>query len=168
MGIGTANYLQKLGKQKINWTIVFFSSVALMTFIFNLLWTYPLDKYSPWPHQQLMMEAGTYLNQHPLDGRVGAWNAGIIGYYQGGTVVNLDGLVNDDIYPYAVSNELPTYLKEKDIRYVVDFQMMFDPYFQTRGGYDSAIFLQKLHPIITFDEGQYPPWQFLTIYKIDR
>jgi len=168
LGVETAGYLQKPGKTKINAAIIFFSSVALVTFLLNVISTYPIENHSPWPHQQLMMEAGIYLNQHPLDGRLGAWNAGIIGYYQGGTVVNLDGLVNDDIYPYAVNNNLPAYLEEKDIRYIVDFQMMFSPFFQQRGGYNSPIFLQKLQPLTTFDQGQFPPWQFLTIYKISH
>ena len=82
--------------------------------------------------------------------------------------LNLDGLVNDDIYYYAVNNSLPSYLEEKDIQYVVDFQLMFTPRFRQRGGYDNPIFLQKLKPVITFDQGQFPPWQFLTVYKISR
>ncbi|MFZ1042976.1 MAG: hypothetical protein WCA79_00115 [Anaerolineales bacterium] len=168
LGGGATSYLQKTGRNKNNFAIVFFSLLTLITFFFNLISTYPIENHSPWPHQQLMLEAGKYLNHHPLDGRIGAWNAGIIGYYQGGTVVNLDGLVNDDIYYYAVNNSLPSYLEEKDIQYVVDFQLMFTPRFRQRGGYDNPIFLQKLKPVITFDQGQFPPWQFLTVYKISR
>jgi hypothetical protein len=167
LSVGIADYLQQSSRIKINLAMIFFSSLTLITVALNLLWTYPITEHAPWPHQQVMLEAGEYLNQHPLDGRVGAWNAGIIGYYQGGTVVNIDGLVNEDIYPYAVGNNLPTYLKEKDIKYIVDFQLMFDPWFQQRGGYDNPAFLGKLQPLITFDQGQFPPWQFLTIYKID-
>jgi hypothetical protein len=168
LGTGLAGYLAKLGTGRIHWEIIFFSSVALIALFFNLLSTYPLDTNSPWPHQQALLEAGKYLNAHPLDGRVAAWNAGVLGYYQGGQVVNIDGLVNDDIYPYAVSNNLPAYLEEKNIRYVVDFQMLFSTWFQRRGGYADPAFLAKLQPLMTFDEGQYPPWQFLTIYKIDH
>ncbi|HLO15977.1 MAG TPA: hypothetical protein VK206_14185 [Anaerolineales bacterium] len=42
-----------------------------------------------------MLEARKYLHNHSLDGRIGAWHPGIIGDYQGGTVINFDGLVNE-------------------------------------------------------------------------
>jgi hypothetical protein len=63
----------------------------------------------------LWQRAGRDLSQRALDGKVGAWNAGIIGYYQGGTVINLDGLVNDGIYPWVVRNDLAGYLAEHNI-----------------------------------------------------
>lgn len=95
----------------------------------------------------MMREAGVYLKDNKLsltDGRIGAWNAGIIGYYQGGQVVNLDGLVNNNIYSYAVNNDLPSYLTDQNIIYIVDFQRMFaEEARRKRGGYNDAAFFAK-------------------------
>jgi len=66
----------------------------------------------------------------------GSWNAGIIGYYAGGRVVNLDGLVNNEVYPYLVSGMLRDYVIRKRIRYIVDFESMIeDGRLRRRGGY---------------------------------
>jgi hypothetical protein len=121
---------------------------------------------SPWPHQQIMLEAGKYLAQHNLEGKVGAWNAGIIGFYQGGSVVNIDGLVNDDIYPYIANNNLPIYLTQKRIQYIIDFEIMLtDKKARLKGGYDDVGFLNKLLTVKVFDYGQYE-WKYLTLYKL--
>jgi hypothetical protein len=119
-----------------------------------------------WPHQKYALKAGKYLAQHNLDGKIASWNAGIIGYYQGGTVVNIDGLVNDDIYAYAVSNELPLYLRKKGVKYIIDFKQMltYKPW-RVKGGYDDVDFLNNLHPIKTFDDGQYG-LKYLTLYRL--
>jgi hypothetical protein len=140
--------------------------VIVVTITLNILLVYPMPERSPWPHQQAMLEAGKYLARNKLDGRIGSWNAGIIGYYQGGGVINLDGLVNESIYCYAVRNQLPLYISQNNIVYLVDFQLMFIPVFRARGGYDDTVFLERLVPIKHFDDGEYPGWKYLTLYKV--
>jgi heme/copper-type cytochrome/quinol oxidase subunit 2 len=121
----------------------------------------------PWPHQEAMLVAGKYLQHNPLNGRVGSWNAGIIGYYQGGNVVNLDGLVNDNIYDYAVSNRLPSYVLKEDIAYIVDFEpMIINSNQRARGGYDDPDFIANLQPIKVFDQGKDTEWKLLTLYRV--
>src|SRR6185312_1955804 len=71
-----------------------------------------------------LMNAGLWLKDHAPPGRVGAWNAGILNFFEGGDVVNLDGLTNDDVVPYIMADKLHCYVLEKDIRYVMDFEMM--------------------------------------------
>lgn len=133
----------------------------------NILDSTFLDSnHAPWPSQRAMYEAGQALANLKLGHRIGAWNAGILGYFQGGTLVNLDGLVNNDIYPYAIHNTLPTYLYEKDIRYVIDYENLFlAPYMRRRGGYDNAEFLKTLHPLQAFDDGRYG-YGRLTLYEL--
>jgi hypothetical protein len=98
--------------------------------------------------------------------RVGSWNAGIIGYYADSYVVNLDGLVNNDIYDYAVSNSLPDYISDKNIAYILDFENVFtSDYHRIRGGYDDDEFLRSLQPIKTFSGEEYG-WKNLTLFKI--
>jgi hypothetical protein len=46
------------------------------------------------------LATAVWMREHlPADAVIGAWNAGIYGWYAGRTVVNLDGLVNDEIAP---------------------------------------------------------------------
>ncbi len=153
-----------LRKERIAWGA---SAIMLPVLVLNIATLYPVDgSNAPMPHQQIMLRAGRDLGQRELDGQVGSWNAGIIGYYQGGTVVNLDGLVNDDIYPYAVNNELPVYISERNIQYVIDFENVFlDQKRRLRGGYEDADFITRLEPIKVYDDGEYY-WKRLTLYHI--
>ena len=53
--------------------------------------------------------------------RVGSWNAGVFGYYfRNGIVVGLDGLVNNDVYPYIRDRSVSKYCNQNRIRYFVD------------------------------------------------
>jgi len=66
---------------------------------------------------------------------VGAWNAGIEGYFSGGDVINLDGLMNDSILPYVKRGDLRKYLAKRNIEYLVDFNNVWIPVMSQRGGY---------------------------------
>jgi hypothetical protein len=164
-----ARYLAPRILQEAHFTYWWLSIFTLLAFVVQLTGLYPLSaQTSPWPHQQFMLEAGQYLAQQPLDSKVGAWNSGIIGYYQGGTgIVNVDGLVNNDVYPYVITNRLPDYLRAQRIRYLVDFDNMFNPPFTLRGGYADANFLKRLVPLKTFDQGQYIEFKYLRLYQIE-
>jgi hypothetical protein len=153
-----------LRSQAIPWIV---SAIALSTIVIDVVGLYPVDSaHAPWPHQQIMLRAGQDLGQQKLGGRIGSWNAGIIGYYQGGTIINLDGLVNDDIYEYAVRNDLPSYLTEQKIDYVIDFENVFlEQKRRLKGGYDHAGFVGGLEPIKVYDDGQYY-WKRLTLYRV--
>jgi hypothetical protein len=125
-----------------------------------------LTAESEWPHQASSLEAGRYLREQKPGGLVGSWNAGIIGYYEGGHVVNIDGLVNNDIYPYAAENRLPDYLDKKGITYVIDFANMLSLEQQRRrNGYDSPSFLRRLVLVKQFDQ-RTRGWQRLGLYEV--
>jgi len=47
--------------------------------------------------------------------RVAAWDAGVAGYYSGGRVINLDGLVNDAVVPYILKNDVAGYVLRERI-----------------------------------------------------
>ncbi|NOY98204.1 MAG: hypothetical protein GXP40_03230 [Chloroflexi bacterium] len=149
------------------WIRLGISSIVLGIVVHNMMVIHSDLSNSPWPYQQIMLKAGRYLNQHPPDGKIASWNAGIIGYYQGGYVINVDGLVNDDIYAYAVNNRLPVYLLQQDVRYIIDFENMFsDEALRLSGGYDDDVFLNSLQPIKVFDDGQYGWWKYMTLYRL--
>ena len=118
-----------------------------------------------WPHSAGTYRAGNFLRQASLPGRVGAWNAGVLGYYQGGEVVNLDGLVNNDIYPYARDNRLPEYIQAKGIRYLVDYINAFAPDKRRRGGFQRPDFLRRLKRLQVFDRRK-SGWGGVSLYEI--
>lgn len=145
--------------------IVCFTTVALVAG--NLVNAYA-DTWTlaQWPHQSAMLSAAEYITVHEFEGKVGAWNAGVIGYYSGGRVVNLDGLVNNDIYAFARENQLPQYISDSGMLYIADFEcMLADPELRQRGGYDDPDFLRSLRVVETF-EGLGPYWRRLSIYQV--
>jgi hypothetical protein len=163
-----ARYLDPRLLKEQRFTLIWLSVFSLTALVVQVSSLYPLrEQTSPWPHHQFMLAAGRDLAEHPLDGYVGSWNSGVIAYYQGGDgVINLDGLVNNDIYAYAVENNLPAYLHEKRIEYILDFENMFHAPFPERGGYNDPDFLSRLEPLKSFDEGQFTEFKFLKLYRI--
>lgn len=120
---------------------------------------------APWIHHQSLFEAGRSLAKADL-GRIGAWNSGIVGYYQGGHVVNLDGLVNNDVYPYAIRNALPEYIAAQRIDYVVEFTRTLEERDRRRkGGYNDSAFLFGLKEQRVFGK-PYPYWGTLTLFRV--
>jgi hypothetical protein len=49
-----------------------------------------------------------------------SWNAGTLGFLGGEKVINIDGLVNDDVYPYVLRGRLHCYLVHENIPFIVD------------------------------------------------
>lgn len=69
------------------------------------------------------LQAADWLRARSIAGeRAASWNAGLIGYYAGGNVVNLDGLVNDAAYLDEVvrGKALAEYLDRERIRWLAD------------------------------------------------
>jgi len=59
--------------------------------------------------------------------------------------VNLDGLVNDEIYPAATSGKLLDYMCRRGVRAVVDYEeMVRNPELALRGGHSDG----KLHALL--------------------
>jgi hypothetical protein len=145
------------------------SLLCLSVVILNVTKLYPLNSVNAlWPHQSIMFQAGQHLNLYPLEARVGSWNAGIIGYYEGGNVVNLDGLVNNDIYDYVTNGSLPAYMGSRNIHYIIDFEKMItNEYLRMRGGYNQPDFLDDLKPQMVFDQ-RTDGWRRMTLYYIER
>lgn len=93
------------------------------------------------PHQVAMMEAGKYLATLPTQKQnIAAWNAGIISFFSKHDVINLDGLANDEAYPFILNNNLGDYLKKRNVDYLVDYEEMIrNPLLMKRGGYDAGL-----------------------------
>jgi len=101
-----------------------------------------------WPWQISFEKAGRALAERPELGRVGSWNAGIMGYFEGGGVVNLDGLVNADVLPYLVQGKLACYLQQHDIRHLADFdRMLSEGLYPLQGGYADGLLRAAAVPV---------------------
>jgi hypothetical protein len=58
--------------------------------------------------------------------RMGAFQAGIYGYFGGREVVNLDGKVNQDAWAALRDNRLHEYIRAQGVRYILDRDWMID------------------------------------------
>ena len=121
-----------------------------------------------WPQQTALRAAGEQIARSNLPGPLGAWNAGVLRYSSGRRdLLNLDGLVNNDILEHARSATLPHYIDGMGIQHLVDFRVMIDdPQYRKRGGYDDPGFLDRLEPVTTYVTGSPPPWDQVVVYRI--
>jgi len=71
--------------------------------------------------------------QIPAADRVGAFNSGYCQYFTDQKVINLDGLVNNEVLSYYKEKKGLEYFRKKNIRWLVDFglwmEAIFGPYF---------------------------------------
>jgi hypothetical protein len=109
-----------------------------------------------------------YLQDHPFVGRIAGWNVGIVGFFTDGRIINLDGLINDQIYQYALEGKVEQYIDHAQIKYIVDFPPFIeDPYNSKILGFDGKSLDARLKPeyrIISKDPGD--PWREYTLFKI--
>jgi hypothetical protein len=81
----------------------------------------------------------------PAGARVGAFQAGYVGYFSAGrTVVNLDGVVNPKAYAALRDGRLYNYLASEKIEYVADYKNIVDRLLLPRLGADPAAALAPL------------------------
>ncbi|RJS22666.1 hypothetical protein DRW03_13845 [Corallococcus sp. H22C18031201] len=81
-----------------------------------------------YPWQAEMLATGLALVERlPADAVVGAFNAGIIAYVTPQTVVNLDGVVNEDAARALKRHALWAYMRERHMEYLADYPAMWRP-----------------------------------------
>ena len=154
-----------IGRIKNIFSVSLYIMIGLVS-LYNILGLQTFNPFfSPWPYQKYFLEAGLYLQEQELPGRVAAWNSGVIGYFQGGEVINLDGLVNNDIYAHMISNTIPTYLEMQQVRYVIDQEMTFHEYFSRRGGFHDPNFLKRLVQTQSFGDPSLS-WNHIVLFEI--
>jgi hypothetical protein len=117
-----------------------------------------------WRAQELTWKAANELVRAPPAGRLAAWNAGILATFSGREVVNIDGLMNDEVYPYVVTDTLHCYVLRKDIRFIVDSPVMFSPPMAMRGGYANGILEHSVVGRVLIADGA----SRQVLYTVDR
>jgi hypothetical protein len=115
-----------------------------------------------------MLEMAEYIQDRRVVGRMGGWNVGIVGYFTDGKVINLDGLMNDHIYPYALEGTVEQYIDQSRIKYLVDFpNQIEDPKLSKVLGFEGSSVTARLRPehaIISTDRND--PWRDYTLFEI--
>lgn len=129
-------------------------SVALITaaalLVIGLLPTF-LPSYA-W--QLYPMQAGRYLYTHPQLKPAGSWNSGVVAYFSRGGVVNLDGLVNDQIYPYVIHGDISHYVVSRHLRTIVEYARWAVQY-PGRCNYGEGV-LHGMNLVHSFDDPRVP------------
>ena len=84
-----------------------------------------LEREGTWPWQAVYYELSQRLDRLPPGSRVGAFNAGIYGYFAEVSVVNLDGVVNGEALAAMQRDALLAYVREQSITHIVDHEEAF-------------------------------------------
>jgi hypothetical protein len=107
-------------------------SLSLM-FVFSL----PISFAHIWPNQIMLKQASNFMDDKYPGITYAAWNSGILSYNSDVDVTNLDGLVNDGIYSYVTNYRTFDFIRDKDIKFIVDFdETLNEIYFEPKGSRD--------------------------------
>lgn len=96
-------------------------------------------------HADLHTMAGWVRENTPSDAVLGCWNAGIMGCFSGRTVVNLDGVVNDDVIEAMRDKELLRYLRRRGVTHLVDMHWEVSKFMQRFSGRND--WMDHLEPV---------------------
>ena len=82
--------------------------------------------------------------------------------------MNLDGVVNDQIYPYMLDHRLVAYMDKINLNYVADYpNQINDANCGTIFGYSVQELTARLQPVYSipkFESGDY--WNDFTLYRL--
>jgi len=96
------------------------ASVALLA-LFGVALVVRTRTLNPYPWQRDVFTSQAAFERFvPSDRPIGCFNAGIPGYFGDRTIVNLDGLVNNRVYPYYKERAFDDYVADAGIDYVAD------------------------------------------------
>ena len=95
--------------------------MGLILMLLTFYSPYGYIKHPESPHPYPGVIAAHWLNDHvPAGTRIGAANAGIMGYYSNNPVINLDGVVNENAFRARLNGELHHYISSTGITYLAD------------------------------------------------
>lgn len=132
---------------------MFAKNFLYLILIFNFSYSMQNMTSSIWVHHSSNYQISKIIDKNFNNENIGSWNSGIIGYFvDNNKIINLDGLVNDNVAENIVSGSLPNYLVENNINYLIDYEYMFiNKTVRMRGGYEDEKFFSCLNKIDTYD-----------------
>jgi hypothetical protein len=121
-----------------------------------------------YPAQQNGLPVAAWLAANTLpEERIGAWNSGVIGYLAGRTVINLDGVVNNELMafvrqadaaPYDLCSLWP-YVRAQELDYITDYEDVWPADFEAQ--FSGLLELAESFPSL-HDGGRYQ----VRIYRV--
>jgi hypothetical protein len=93
--------------------------------VLHLRATFEMEGRYPWQRDAFASQ-GTFEALVPEVEPIGAFNAGIPGYFSERKIVNLDGLANHAAVAYWRRRDFAGYLKDNRIRYILDEKKSLD------------------------------------------
>lgn len=140
--------------------IVFFVSIFL--FVLEGSAFYRTGLY-PW--QPEMITTAQWLYNHTNDSTlIGAFNAGIYGYYSGRPVINLDGVLDSGALQAVRERDLASYISERSLQIIVDYELFFSD--KRYGSFLGSKFKTITHPLATLPSS-WPNLGNVIILKVD-
>jgi hypothetical protein len=121
-----------------------------------------------YPWQSSMLRAAQWAKAAlPDDTVIGAFNAGIMGWFSARRTLNLDGVVSDPAFEAIRRKSLLEFVRRQDIQYVIDWQSSVErtyaPFFETE--YISALERIQRFPAPI---GGSAAWDELIAYRVKQ
>jgi 4-amino-4-deoxy-L-arabinose transferase-like glycosyltransferase len=117
--------------------------------------------FYPWQIHMYRAAFWTAANTPP-EATIGAFNAGLQGFYSDRTVVNLDGVTDQGALRAIEEKRLLSYINSRGVSYLVDYRAYivdsFYPFFEQG-------FEQHLQPVATLSP-EYPPYGAVVVYEV--
>ncbi|HVV39398.1 MAG TPA: hypothetical protein VHD31_03725 [Candidatus Paceibacterota bacterium] len=138
--------------------------IGLTLFFFAVSWSKELrGQYS---NQTEMYVMAQWMNEHlHKDTVVGAFNAGVEGYFSNAKVVNLDGLVNYNAYEAMRIHKLYSYIRDSKIAYISDWPISLNYRYKSfLDNFDAQMALSVVHAEGSDINGRFAGG--LTLYKL--
>ena len=100
-------------------------TIFLITMLFSayfLITGYIFWQIGYYPWQEEMLAANQWLEKNvSQEDKIGSFNAGIYAYYSGRTIINLDGVVNNNAFEAIKDSNLISYIHQSGIKYLIDY-----------------------------------------------
>lgn len=130
--------------------VVVILSVVVLLFVLVVTYVKSLNLLSKgdYPHQTEMLAAADWArNNLSKNETVGAFNAGILSFFSGKVVINLDGVINNNACEAVKNKELAKYIKDSKIGYLIDYQPFMLNFYQPFLGGEKL----NLEKVVEFD-----------------
>ncbi|MEW6517390.1 MAG: glycosyltransferase family 39 protein [candidate division FCPU426 bacterium] len=138
---------------------------ALVVYLLAASWILIVREPS-FPHQARMAQAAHWMKQNlPGEARIGAFNAGIMGYFSGRRVVNLDGVVNNAMPEVIINRRLDGYIQSEHLTHVCDSPEAVELYFRLFAEHPPQDLLVEEQ---VFGDPVHAPGQAVSVYRIKQ
>jgi hypothetical protein len=157
----TLHYLESRIKLK-SWIVALVLVILFVPFASSYTFQYHFHWSKNLPPRYL--SASLFAKERiPPKARVGTFQSGCLGYWLDNTVINLDGVINEDAYLHLKDKTMDSYLVEQKIDYIVEEVYLFNMWDNYLEGQLSKHF--KLVTLRKEKKLRRWPWHRLGIYK---